>query len=87
MYVTPLPFSPVQFQYNCYFTKETNRSSHSDTKKLDHFISANNGNKRRNLMRYKILNIEVYLAVAKHTQATFTDKKVIRQVSESTGRS
>ena len=37
IYVTPLPFSPVQFQYNCYFTKETN------------------GNKHRNLMRYKIL--------------------------------
>ena len=34
MYVTPLPFSPVQFQYNCYYTKETNRLSHSDTKKL-----------------------------------------------------
>ena len=32
--VTPLPFSPVQFQYNCCSTKETNRSSHSDTKKL-----------------------------------------------------
>ena len=38
--VTPLPFSPVQFQYNCYSTKET---------------------KRRNLMRNKILYIEVYL--------------------------
>ena len=41
MYVTPLPFSPVQFQYNCNSTKETNRSSHSDTKKLDHFITCN----------------------------------------------
>ena len=40
-------------------TEETNRSSHSDTKKLDHFIfliSANNGNKGRNLMQYKNLN-------------------------------
>ena len=36
MFVTPLPFSPVQFQYNCYFKEETNRWSHSDTKKLDH---------------------------------------------------
>ena len=41
IYVTPLPFSPVQFQYNCYFTKDTNRSSHSDTKKLDHFTMCN----------------------------------------------
>ena len=40
-YVTPLPFSPVQFQYYWYSTKETNRSSHSDTKKLDHFITWN----------------------------------------------
>ena len=24
IYVTPLPFSPVQFQYNWYHTKETN---------------------------------------------------------------
>ena len=39
--VTPLPFSPVQFQYNCYSMKETNRTSHSDTKKLDHFITCN----------------------------------------------
>ena len=42
IHVTPLPFSPVQFQYNCYSKKETNRSSHSDTKKLDNFITCNN---------------------------------------------
>ena len=41
IYVTPLPFSPVQFQYNWHSTKETNRSSHSDTKKLDHFTTCN----------------------------------------------
>ena len=49
-------------------TEETNKSSHSDTKKLDHsticnitksnevfLISATNGNKRRNLMLNRIL--------------------------------
>ena len=68
MYVTPLPFSPVQLQYNCNSTKEANRTSHSDTKKLDHFksnevflISSTNGNKRRSLMWYKILYSEVIL--------------------------
>ena len=41
--------------------EETNRSSHSDTKKLNHFlicyiiIPTTNGNKRRNLMQNKIL--------------------------------
>ena len=38
IYVTPLPFSPVQFQYNCYYTKETNRSSHSDTSRVKSYL-------------------------------------------------
>ena len=50
IHVTPLLFSPVQFQYNCY-----NKSNEVV------LISTNNGNKHRNLMRYKILYIEVYL--------------------------
>ena len=44
------------------------------------FISANNGNKRRNLMQYKILNIEVYLPLhicnGRNGQATSALKKL-----------
>ena len=74
IYVTPLPFSPVQFQYDWYYTKETIRSSHSDTKKLDHFttcniISANLGNKRRNLMQIRIFYSEVYLPLHMYRQS------------------
>ena len=54
----PLPFSPVQFQYICYYAKETKSNE-------VFLISANNGNKRRDLMRYKILDIEVYLPLHK----------------------
>ena len=58
-YMLP-PCQFLLYSSNIIVTEETSRLSHSDTKKLDHFIScnliwANNGNKRPNLMRYKIL--------------------------------
>ena len=53
-------------------TEETNRSSHSDTKKLDHFticniiISATNGNKRCNLfLRQNVANLGFWRIVPK----------------------
>ena len=62
MYVTPCHFLLYSSNAIVTLTEETNRSSHSDTKKLDHYksnevflISATNGNKRHNLMRNKIL--------------------------------
>ena len=41
MYVTPLPLSLERSNTIVTLTEETNRSSHSDTKKLDHFIIFN----------------------------------------------
>ena len=41
MYVTPCHFLLYSSNIIVTLTEETNRSSHSDTKKLDHFITCN----------------------------------------------
>ena len=46
-------------------------------------ISANNGNKRRNLMRYKILYFEVYLPLHKLTKKTEINRKMLKNGKNS----